>query len=280
MKIKLCTDSTADLSPEQIREHDIHVFPLGVVKEGKAYRDRVDITPDEICDHVDNGGALCSTSANNVDDYDEKLQEFSPAYDAVIIVTIGSKFSTCYQNAMTAAKGYQNVYVVDSANLSTGQGLVVMLIARLIREGKDIDTILAEVDAALPRVEASFILDQLTYMKKGGRCSSVTLLGANLLKIKPCIKVKDGAMGVSEKYRGQFGKCLEGYIKERLEGRDDLDTSLIFITHSRLDPRYVEQARALIDQYQHFDEVVETEAGCTVTCHCGPGTLGILFMHK
>lgn len=280
MKIKIISDSTCDLCPELLSRYDIALTPLYVIMDGKTYRDGVDIHPADIFRHVDNGGKLCSTSAVNVEDYRQCFAGYAGEYDAVIQVTIGSKFSTCYQNASIAASGFSNVYVVDSMNLSSGQGHLVVEAAQLAEQGVGAVEICSRLQEMRNRVEASFVMDQLAYMQKGGRCSSAMAFGANLLKIKPCIEVRDGAMSVVEKYRGHFEKCIEKYVKDRLKDRKDLRQDRIFITHSPTAPEAVAAAREAIAKYANFAQVYETNAGCTVSCHCGPDTLGILFIRK
>ena len=280
MSIKITSDSTCDLSPELLERYQITLTPLTVIKDGKAYLDGVDITPADIFQHVDGGGALCSTSAVNVDSYKKFFQDLSPQYDAVIHITIGSLFSACYQNAAIAAAGFPNVYVVDSQNLSTGQGLLVVEAAELAAQGMSAMEICSTLNANRQRVQASFILDRLDYMQKGGRCSAVMALGGKLLKIKPCIAVRDGAMKMVEKYRGNFDKTVEKYVKDCLKDRKDLRLERIFITHTPVDEEAVQAARETIRKYAEFAEILETSAGCTISCHCGPSTLGILFMTK
>ena len=280
MRMKVTADSTCDLSPELLERFDVTLMPLSVIMDGRAYKDGTEIAPKDIFAHVDRGGALCSTSAVNVDDYRAAFEKFSAEYDEVIHITIGSGFSACYQNASIAASHYANVHVVDSQNLSTGQGHLVIEAAQLAKEGVGAMEICSRLNAMRGRVQASFIIDRLDYMQKGGRCSSVMALGGKLLKIKPCIAVRDGAMGMVEKYRGNFDKCVEKYVKDCLKDRKDLRQDRIFITHTPVDEGAVQAARDAIRKYAAFDEIFETEAGCTVSCHCGPGTLGILFLTK
>ena len=280
MAIKITSDSTCDLSPELLARYDIFLTPLYVIMDGKTYRDGVDIHPEDIFRHVDNGGKLCSTSAVNMEDYRECFARFSPQYDAVIHITIGSGFSTCYQNASIAAAGFPNVYVVDSQNLSSGQGHLVVEAAQLAEKGMSAVEIFSRLQEMRGRVEASFVLDRRDYMQKGGRCSTATALGANLLRIKPCIEVRGGAMGVEEKYRGKLTHCIEKYVKDRLKDRKGVRPDRIFITHAAAPQEAVEAARAAIEKYASFAEIIETHAGCTVSCHCGPGTLGVLFINE
>jgi len=278
MKIKITSDSTCDLSPALLERYDVTLTPLSVIKDGLPYLDGVEITPEDIFRHVDAGGALCSTSAVNVDAYRTVFGELSPQYDAVIHITIGSLFSACYQNATIAAAAFKNVYVVDSMNLSTGQAHLVIEAAEMAADGVSALEICSQLNAMRGRVKSSFIMDRLDYMQKGGRCSSVMALGGKLLKIKPCIAVLDGTMKMVDKYRGSFDKCLEKYIKDQLKDRKDLKLDRIFITHSTVPDDAVDIARETIRKYADFAEIHDTNVGCTVACHCGPGTLGVLFM--
>ena len=280
MNIKVTSDSTCDLSPELLSLYDITLTPLSVIKDGQVFQDGVDISPDDIFSHVDAGGALCSTSAVNVDSYRSLFGQLSPQYDAVIHITIGSLFSACYQNASIAAANYSNVYVVDSMNLSSGQGHLVIEAAQLAAQGLSAMEICSQLNAMRGRVKASFIMDRLDYMQKGGRCSAVMALGGKLLRIKPCIAVTNGAMGMVDKYRGSFDKCVEKYVKDQLKDRRDIRLDRIFITHSPVPDGAVNVARETILKYAAFENIYETSAGCTVSCHCGPGTLGILFLTK
>ena len=281
MKIKITADSTCDLSPELVKKYDIEITPLYIIKEGQAYKDMKEIVPKDIFDHVKAGGAITSTSAVNVDDYIGYFKPFAEEYDAVIHLDISADFSSCYQNACIAAKEYGNVYVVDTRNLSTGSGLLVLEAAELAAQGETPENIVKALNDLTSKVEASFVIDKLDYLRKGGRCSALAALGANLLSLRPCIEVKGGKMGVGKKYRGTFEKCIMQYVKERLEGRTDLNTKRIFITHPPFEYHgLVDAVRKEIGKYAKFDEVLETNAGCTVSSHCGPGTLGILFIRK
>ena len=280
MKIKICSDSTCDLSPQLVRENDIYIAPLAVNMGGKVYHDGVDITPEDIFAHVDGGGALYSTAAVSIGEYQEIFAKFSKDYDAVIHINIGSGFSATHQNACIAAQDFDNVYVIDSRNLSTGHGLVVLEACRLAKTCTDVEAMCAELRDFTTRVEASFLLSRLDYMVKGGRCSMVAALGANLLSLKPCIEVVDGKMQVVKKYRGPIGRCLSNYVKDRLEGRKDLTPGRIFVTHTKMEDSVVSNVVSEVKSYGIFEEITETVAGCTVTCHCGQGTLGILFVRS
>ena len=281
MKIKIIADSTCDLSAAQLAEHDISLYALTVVKDGEAFRDNVTITPADIFAHVAAGGSLCSTSAGPFVEYQELFAQYAGEYDGVLHISLGSGFSSSYQNACLAAAEFDNVMVVDSMNLSTGQGHVVLKAAELAKTATSLKELHEQVQAYAPRVEASFVLDRLEYMVKGGRCSAAAALGANLLALKPCIEVKDGKMGVVKKYRGNYAKCLGNYVKDRLDGREDIVKDLIFITYTHGTDPFVPAVREAVEQYgSGFEHIEQTVAGCTISCHCGPNTLGILFVRK
>ncbi len=280
MKIKILSDSTCDLSRELIEKYDITLVPLTIIKNGEAFSDGVNITPADIFAHVAAGGDLCSTTAMNMGEYADYFAKYASDYDGVIHINIGSGFSSSYQNACLAAEEFDNVRVIDSANLSTGQGLVVLKACELAQTCKNLDELKQKLDEFTPKVEASFLLDQLGYMVKGGRCSSVVALGANLLNLKPCIEVKNGKMGVVKKYRGNYAKCLASYVKDRLSNREDLQRKHLFVTRTPVSDDCLNAVKDAVREYADFENIYWTEAGCTVSCHCGPGTLGVLFVRK
>ena len=281
MNIKISADSTCDLSPELIQRYDIGISPLYIVRDGESLVDGVDITPDEIYAHVEAGGNMCSTAAVSVYDYVEFFRKELESADAVVHFHISGDMSACYQNACIAAAEVGNVYPVDARNLSTGIGLLVLEAAELARAGQlTAQEIQERMNQRRELLDVSFVVEQLGYLRKGGRCSSVAALGANMLSLRPCIQVKDGKMGVGKKYRGAYQKCLLQYVKERLEGRNDIDLHRIFITESSgFTPEEVAEVEAAVRGYQPFEEVLHTRAGCTVSSHCGPRTLGILYFH-
>lgn len=280
MKIKITSDSTCDLSRELVEKYNIGIIPLTVVKDGKSYTDGVDITPADIFAHVAAGGDLCSTAALGVGEYQDHFQKYAGEYDAVIHINISAEFSSSYQNACLAAEEFQNVWVVDSRNLSTGQGLVVLKACELAMTSEDPAQLQKELQEFTSKVEASFLLDQLKYMVKGGRCSAVVALGANLLNLKPCIEVRNGKMSVVKKYRGNYAKCLTNYVKDRLTGRDDLDKWTLFVTRTPVTDECLQAVETAVNACEPFENTYWTKAGCTVSCHCGPGTLGVLFVRK
>ena len=280
MNIKILSDSTCDLSQALLEKYNITLMPLTVIKNGEAFSDGVTIQPADIFAHVAAGGDLCSTTAVNVGEYEQFFAKYASEYDAVVHINIGSGFSSCYQNACLAAEDFENVYVIDSRNLSTGQGLVVLKACELAKDCVDLDDLQKDLQAFTERVEASFLLDQLAYMVKGGRCSSAAALGANLLNLKPCIEVKNGKMSVVKKYRGNIAKCIGSYVKDRLADRDDLDRTHLFVTRTPVSQECLDTVTEAVNTYADFENIYWTEAGCTVSCHCGPGTLGVLFVRK
>ena len=280
MNIKITSDSTCDLCPELLEKYNITLIPLSVIKDGRDYKDGITITPAEIFEHVAAGGELCSTSAVSIGEYCDFFSKFAEKYDGIIHITIGSGFSTCYQSACLAAEEFDNVRIIDSNNLSTGQGHIVLKACELAQNCEDLDVLADTLRTYTEKVEASFLVDKLDYLVKGGRCSSAAALGANLMNLKPCIEVRDGKMTVVKKYRGNYAKCLAAYVKERLSGREDIDRSTLFITQTIVSDDCYAGVLDAVNAYGHFETVYETNAGCTISCHCGPGTLGILFIRK
>jgi DegV family protein with EDD domain len=280
LKIKITSDSTCDLSNELIEKNNIRIIPLAITYGAESYKDGVDITPDDIFRRVESGGSIGSTAAVNVQEYVDIFTELLKDYDAIIHFTISSDMSSCYQNACIAAQNLSNVYVIDSLNLSTGIGHLVLDAAELAGEGKQPEEIVRIIENKREKLDVSFVISTLEYLSKGGRCSAVAAFGANLLKIRPCIEVKNGKMGVGKKYRGSFEKCLTQYVQDKLENKDSLDLKRIFITDSGVPEEVRLAVREQVLSIAPFEEVIHTRAGCTVSNHCGPGTLGILFYRK
>ena len=280
MNIKILSDSTCDLPQELLIKHNITLTPLTVVKNDCSFKDGVDITPADIFAHVAAGGSLCSTSARSVGEYADTFEEYAPKYDAVIQINLGSGFSSSYQNACVAAEDFDNVYCVDSKNLTTGQGFIVLKACELAEQGLEPKEIVAQLEAFIPKVEASFLVDKLDYLAKGGRCSSVAALGANLLNLKPCIEVKDNKMTVVKKYRGNYAKCLASYVKDRLAGREELNRNTLFVIQTKVSDECYAAVMDAVNSCEPFANVYHGIAGCTISCHCGPGTLGVLFVKK
>jgi DegV family protein with EDD domain len=280
MNIKITADSTCDLPAKLLQQHNITLANLIVTKNDEEFYDNVTITPADIFAHVAAGGDLCKTAALGVGVYEDFFAQYAKEYDAVIHISLGSGFSSSYQNACLAADEYDNVRVIDSQNLTTGQGFVVLKACELAQTGKDLDQIVNELNEFVNRIEVSFVVENLTYLVKGGRCSSAAALGANLLNLKPCIELKDGKMSVGKKYRGSYDKCLANYVKDRLADREDIDWEKVFITYTPVADSALNQVRSAVAELGHFANTWEAQAGCTISCHCGPGTLGIIFVRN
>jgi len=279
MRIKITADSTCDLSAEQLQRYDISLMPMYVHMGDKCLRDVVEVNTADVFAYVGSGAGMCSTSAGSIGDYMDLFGAYAGENEAVIHISLGSEMSSTYQNAVLASREFDNVFVVDSRNVSVGHGMVVLKAARLAESGAAVEALLEEVKAYVDKVELSFILGQLDYLHKSGRCSSVAALGANLLKLKPCVDMKAGKLEVGKKYRGGFPRCAEGYVTDRLNGRSDVDRSMVFIIDSGVEEEALQAARRVVAEFG-FEEVVETQAGCTISCHCGPGAMGIVFARK
>lgn len=278
--IIITSDSTSDLSLELRDRYNIPTMPLGVTLGGETFKDGVDITPDDIYLHHAKTGELPKTTAANID---ECLNFFKPFVDegkTIIHISLSSSLSSTFNNARLAAMELENVYVVDAQNLSTGTGLLVIAAAEMVKEGLSAEEIVEKINQLTANVDASFVIDNLDYLHKGGRCSALAMLGANVLKLKPCIEVKNGAMGVGKKYRGRYGDVLKTYVNERLADVDNIDPSRVFVTHAGCDDEIVNAVVEQVKEKGIFKEIFLTRAGCTISSHCGKDTLGILFIRK
>ncbi len=280
IKIKLSSDSTTDLSPELCERYSIAIRPLTVVMDDKVYIDGVEAQPDDLYAYAERTGKLAKTAATSIGDHIDFFNEMTADGSTLIHFTISSSMSVNNHNAVLAAEEVPNVYVVDTKNLSTGGGLLVLAAADMVKEGKTAEEIVEAINDMAQRVDASFVVDDLKYLHKGGRCSAVAAMGANLLKLKPCIVVKGGAMGVEKKYRGRFAEVLKTYADERLADKDNFVLDRVFITHAGCDSEIVNDIKAQVEAACDWGEVFVTRAGCTVSAHCGRDTLGVLFIRK
>lgn len=276
-KIAISLDSACDLSKELIEKYDFKIIPFGVNLGDKFFYDG-EITPEEIFEYADNNKTLPKTNAVNEESFKEHFAKILNDYDAIIHFDISSEMSSAYQNAVNASKNFKNVYVVDSRTLSTAISLEAIYAKKLTETMDDPAKIVELVKKRIPAVQASFIIERLDYLYKGGRCSGLALLGANLLKIRPEIEVLNGNMKNTEKFRGKMADCVTKYCRATLEKYNHPDKSVIFITHSVADKELVNAAKAVVSEYG-FENVYETTAGCTVSSHCGKNTLGILYIN-
>lgn len=277
-KVLITRDSTSDLPAEVVSKLNIKTIPLVINLDSKSYKDGVDIDPDFIYDYHSKHGVLPKTSAANVADMIDFFKPYVDEGYAIVHFTISSKMSSTYQNSFIAAQEFEDVYVVDTANLSTGEGLLIMKAAELASEGKSAEEIYKTVSELTSYVDASFVIDSLEYLHKGGRCSALASLGANFLKLKPCIEVRNGGMGVGKKYRGKYIDALSTYVAEKLADTSNINLDRIFITHAGCDDEIVNTVKLLVEQNANFKEIIVSRAGCTISSHCGRNTLGILFL--
>ena len=278
--IKITCDSTCDLTAELYERYCVHPVPLEVNMGDASYRDGVDVTAEQIFEFVTRTGQMPKTSAVSVGTYLDVFGRYVEEGCQVVHISLSSELSSSYQNACIAAETTGNVFVVDSRSLSTGSGHLVILAAELALAGLSAGEVAAALDDMKKQLDVSFVLQTLEYLHKGGRCSGVAAFGANMLKLRPEIQVDDGKMGVGRKYRGSAEKSVLDYVRGRLEGRTDIRHDRIFITHSGVAPEIVEKVKALVKELQPFDQVIETRAGCTISSHCGPGCLGVLFFRS
>ena len=278
--IVITSDGTTDLGAALLERYNISTIPLGVTLGDKTYRDGIDITPDDIYEHHRKTGELPKTTAANVGECIDFFRPFAEAGKTVIHFSLSSLMSSTYNNTCLAASEFENIFVVDTKNLSTGGGLLVVAAAEMANKGMEAAEILEKIEELKPCVDASFVIDKLDYLHKGGRCSAVAVLGANLLKLKPCIEVKNGAMGVGKKYRGKYSDVTKEYAIERLGDGSDIDLDRVFVTHAGCDPEIVEGVVETVKNALPFKEVFVTRASCTISAHCGADTLGVLFVRK
>jgi DegV family protein with EDD domain len=278
--IKVSSDSTCDLG-ELVQKRDIAIMPLRVILGTNAYKDGVDITPQNIFDHVAQTNTLPKTSAPSIEDFREFFQTLTANGDEVIHFNISSKASASWEHAAQAAEDFGGkVRIIDSHALSSGQGLLVMKALDLRDEGKNAEEIEWTINNLRDKVNTSFVPDRLDYLYKGGRCSKMEMYGANILRIHPMIVMTEGQLGVKKKYRGKMTVCIRSYIEDLKNFYPNYDKTRCFITHSNADEELVELARQQVRQAFAFDEVIETVAGSVITGHCGRNTLGVLFITK
>ena len=280
IKVKVTGDSTIDLSPDLMQKYNVSTVPLYITMDETSHKDGVDISPEDIYSYVTRAGKLPKTAAPSVEDYISFFRAQREEYDEIVHFNISSDFSSAHQNARIAAQEVDGIYPVDSRNLSTGTGLLVLEACEQAAEGRGAQEIIDGILPLIPKVEASFIINRLDYLYKGGRCSGLVALGANLLHLRPVILVKDGKMEVGKKFRGTYDSCMVNYIKSKLENRSDLRLKRIFITHTKCGKETLDAAHKAVESVQSFGEILDTTAGCTITNHCGEGTLGVLFIRQ
>lgn len=277
MKIALSAESTIDLPHHLLQKYDIHTTPFTILLGDETKLDG-EVPVSEIIDFVNKTGKLPKTSAVNQFQYKEHWDKLLEDYDAVIHICLSSEISVACHNAKTCAQDYDNVYVIDSRSLSTGIALLAIYASKLIQQGLEPKEIVEKVTARIPSLQVSFILERLDYLHKGGRCSALSLFGANLLKLRIQILVKDGKMGPANKYRGNMNRCILNYVNDTLATFNTPDLSEVFITSTTASEEQIESVKAILQEHG-FKNVMVTNAGGTITSHCGENCLGILYLN-
>ena len=281
--VKIISDSTSDLSKDLIEKYDISILPLHVLFGSEEHEDGVDVTPDVIYRWSDENKTTPKTSAPSLERAMEILKPYVDEGREVVAFSIASGMSTAGNVIRLAAEALEAealVTVIDSANLSTGIGLLMIEAAVMAQEGKSAGEIAAYIETLKPLVRASFVVDTLTYLHRGGRCSGLAAMAGGVLKLHPRIAVKDGKMEPGKKYRGKIDKVIMDYVKDMEDDLKNAKKDRVFITHSGCDKNIVDRVRAYLESLDVFDEVLETRAGSVISSHCGPGTLGVLFILK
>ena len=279
--IKIVSDSTCDLSKELVERYDIQIAPLHIVLGEKEYLDSVEITPDEIYAWADVNEDTPKTSAIGFEEAMDIVKQVKDTEDEMIIFTISGKMSTTanvFRMVIEELELENKVSVIDSANLSTGIGLMVLKAADMVKEGKSRTEICQEIEEVKRKVQASFVVDSLTYLHRGGRCSSVAALAGGVLKLHPKIVVADGAMAADKKYRGKMDKVILDYVKDMEEALKEANKERVFITHSGCEQEIIDKVYAYLKDMDYFNEILITRAGGVISSHCGPGTLGVLYI--
>lgn len=281
--IAITTDSTCDLPQRFIDENDITVVPLTVLLGDTVYRDGVDIKPDDVYSFVEKTGKLPKTSAVTPAEYFEAFKQLTDEGKKVVHIGFSSGLSSSFQNACVAASEFDNVFCVDSKTLCTAQGLLVLKACDYRAKGMDAKKIADRVTKLVPKVSATFVLDGLEYLHKGGRCSSVARFGANVLGIKPSIAVDNqtGKLEVSKKYRGKIELVYKQYIADRMNEIKRIQPDRVVIAESGgVSPQTIAFAKGVIEGKDKFNQVIVADAGCTISSHCGPKTLAIFYIKK
>ncbi len=279
--IKIISDSTCDLSKDLIEKYNIAILPLHIHLGEEEYQDGVTITPDEIYTWADANNTTPKTSAASMIEVIELFEPYIQNGDEIISFSISGTMSANNNVMRLAAEDLEaedKIHVIDSANLSTGIGLLVIEAAIMAQEGKSAKEIVTRIEELKPLVSASFVVDTLTYLHRGGRCSSVAALAGSALKLHPKIVVESGKMGANKKYRGKMSSVILSYAKDLEEDLKNAKKDRVFITHSGCDANILESVQEYLESLNKFDEILLTRAGGVISSHCGPGTLGVLFI--
>ena len=281
--IKIVSDSTCDLSKELIKKYDIQIVPLHILLGEKEYLDGVEISPDEIYAWADQNEDTPKTSAVGFEEAADVVKQIIGTDDEMIIFTISGKMSTTgnvFRMVVEDMELKDKVSVIDSENLSTGIGLMVLKAADMVKEGKSRTEICQSIDELKGKVQASFVVDTLTYLHRGGRCSSVAALAGGVLKLHPKIVVAEGSMSADKKYRGKMEKAIMDYVQDMEEVLKKADSERVFITHSGCEQEIIDKVYEYLKDMNYFKEILITRAGGVISSHCGYGTLGVIYLKK
>ena len=279
-KIKLTSDSTCDLTEELLEKSGVTLCPIAIILGDEERLDTVNIDAEGVLDFVERTGKLPKTAASSKEQYKKFFKKQAESGYSVIHFCISSKASSCYNNAVEAAKEVKGVYVIDSLALSGGQGLQIMKARDIIDEGKPVEEVVEEIKSITKKTQLSFVVDTLEFLQKGGRCSTLAAVSAKLLKIHPSIYNEVGELKVRKKYIGNMERCLTQYVTDLFAEFKNYDGKRAFITHSPSDKKLVDLVIKKAKELFSFEEIYETFAGSTVTSHCGQNTIGLLFLNK
>lgn len=279
-KIIIAADSTCDLSPELIEKYNIEIIPLPVNLGDKPCLDGVDVSVDDVFNYFETTGELATTSAPTVEYYEDFYKKWTDEGYTVVHTSISLKFTVTHNIAQQAAAKFPGVYPIDSHSISSGMGLLAIYGAKLRDEGLEGWQIAEQLRKEADNMHVSFVLDTLKYMRKGGRCSGVAAFGANMLNLKPCLETRDAALVVKKKYRGKLENVLMQYAEETISSEEKIDKSILIIAHSGVDHKILKAVKKRCSELIDFEEVYECKTGCSVSVHCGPNTLGLVFAVK
>lgn len=281
-EIMITADSTCDLPKNLIKKNNITIIPLSILLGENSFLDGVDVFPDDIYSYVEKNNVLPKTAAVTPSQYYEVFEKYVNEGKAVVHIGLSSAISSSYQNACIAASDLDDVYCVDSKSLCMAMGLLVLKACDFRAKGFDAKKIYNRVNSLVPKVSTTFVLNNLEYLHKGGRCSGVAKFSANVLGIKPSIAVDgDGKLDVAKKYRGKMDFVYKQYINDCLRDANKIDPSRIVIANSGgISPEIISFAKGVIEGKNRFAEVITADAGCTISSHCGPKTFAIFYIRK
>lgn len=281
-KILISADSTCDIGNNLKEKYSVHYYPFHINLDGKQYQDGINIEPNDMFKLYYEKNILPKTAAIGSEEYIEYFRPFVAQGFDIIHINISSSLSCAYQNCLIAAKELGHIYPIDSCNLSSGMGLLVLEAANMVEQGLDVLKINENTKNIVSKVHSSFVIDTLKFLRAGGRCSSLASIGANIFKIKPCLEVDnhDGSIHVAKKYRGDLSKVLTTYTNDILLNYKNIKEDKIFIVHSGIPNEFIDTIYNKVKSLNYFENIYIATACCTISAHCGPNTLGIMYISK